>query len=141
MELNLPTKSWSDTQYSDCVIQSTREMKNFEAKNGQYSRIFHEMTMRQRCKNEARNAIKGLKKPFSNLSDSQFIEKDRLDPILSFSINWESDRLEKEWIRAQIHHNTNFGAKKRAKSRFWRNLLEYMHCMNHTKCVSKAVYP
>ena len=56
---------------------------------------------------------------FSNLSDSQFIENDRLDPILSFSINWESDRLEKEWIRAQIHYNTNFGAKKRAKSRYW----------------------
>ena len=42
-----------------------------------------------------------------------------LDPILSFSTNWESDRLEKEWIRAQIHYNTNFGAKKRAKSRYW----------------------
>ena len=82
-----------------------------------------------------RNAIKGLKKPFSNLSDSQFIEYDRLDPILSFSINWESDRLEKEWIRAQIHHNTNFGAKKRAKSRFWNLILEYIPCMNHTQNV------
>jgi len=80
-----------------------------------------------------RNAIKGLKKLFSNLSDSQFIEYDRLDPILSFSINWESDRLEKEWIRAQIHHNTNFGAKKRAKSRFWTLMLEYIPCMNHTQ--------
>ena len=96
---------------------------------------WHEMTMRQRCKNEARNAIKGLKKPFSNLSDSQFIEYDRLDPILSFSINWESDRLEKEWIRAQIHYNTNFGAKKRAKSRFWNLILEYIPCMNHTQNV------
>ena len=80
-----------------------------------------------------RNAIKGLKKPFSNLSDSQFIEYDRLDPILSFSINWESDRLEKEWIRAQIHHNTNFGAKKRAKSRFWTLMLKYIPCMYHTQ--------
>ena len=71
---------------------------------------------------------------FSNLSDSQFNEYDRLDPILSFSINWESDRLEKEWIRAQIHYNTNFGAKKRAKSRFW-NLLEYIPCMNYTQNV------
>ena len=35
---------------------------------------------------------------FSNLSDSQFIENDRLDPILSFSTNGESNRLEKECI-------------------------------------------
>ena len=99
-------------------------MTNFEAKNGQYSRIFtqinwHELTMRQRCKNEAKKCDKRFENPFSNLSDSQFIENDRLDPILSFSINWESDRLEKEWIRAQIHFHTNFGAKKRAKSRYW----------------------
>ena len=51
----------------------------------------------------------------SNLSYSQFIENDSIGSNLSFSINWESDRLEKEWIRAQIHYNTNFGAK----SRYW----------------------
>ena len=99
-------------------------MKNFEAKNGQYSRILdtNQLTRNDHATDMqewSKKAIKGLKKPFSNLSDSQFIEKDRLDPILSFSINWESDRLEKEWIRAHIHYNTNFGAKKRAKSRFW----------------------
>ena len=37
-----------------------------------------------------------------------------LDPILSFSINWESDRLEKELIRPQIYYNNNLGMKKRA---------------------------
>ena len=72
---------------------------------------------------------------FDNLSDSQFIENDSIGSNLSYSINWESDRLEKEWIRAQIHHNTNFGAKKRAKSRFWTLILEYIPCMNHTQNV------
>ena len=42
---------------------------------------------------------------FFNLLDSQFIENDsiesdiRFNTILLFSINWESDRLEKEWFK------------------------------------------
>ena len=32
--------------------------------------------------------------------------------------------LEKERIRAQIHYHTNFGAKKRAKSRYWIYIYE-----------------
>ena len=112
--------------FTDRATGSGGETTSLGAENSQFSRTFYTNQLTQihwlydrDARMKPRNAIKGLKKPFSNLSDSQFIENDRLDPILSFSINWESDRLEKEWIRAQIHYNTNFGAKKRAKSRYW----------------------
>ena len=79
-------------KFTDCATQSGGEMTSFGAKNGQCSRIFtqtneHELTTRQRCKNEVKKCDKRFIKTFSNLSDSQFIENDRLDPILSFSIN------------------------------------------------------
>ena len=122
---------------ADRATGSGEEIRSFEAENSQHSRTFYTNQLTpinwlydKDARMKPRNAIKGLKKPFSNLSDSQFIENDRLDPILSFSINWESDRLEKEWIRAQIHYNTNFGAKKRAKSRFCSSIYE-----PHTNCV------
>ena len=128
--------------FTDRATGSGGETTSLGAENSQFSRTFYTNQLTpinwlygRGARMKPRNAIKGLKKPFSNLSDSQFIENDRLDPILSFSINWESDRLEKEWIRAQIHYNTNFGAKKRAKSRFW-NLLEYIYCMNTHKLCS-----
>ena len=95
--------------FTDRATGSGGETTSLGAENSQFSRTFYTNQLTQihwlydrDARMKPRNAIKGLKKPFSNLSDSQFIENDRLDPILSFSINWESDRLEKGFYKPFI---------------------------------------
>ena len=115
LEFRIHTNWWSEFTNLELTLRKNLEenLRIFKRKRSLFSNSLHKSTdsnwqWHRSARMKRVNEITVYKNLFPTY---QFIENDRLDPILSFSINWESDRLEKERIRAQIHYNLNFDAK------------------------------